>query len=209
MPNANRFCHQDTGGLDTDQLPLPRDRLPEHRWALSKIDGHCQKMISPRPDASPRRSSNPRQRCLLGRVGGRSGRQPGGRPAPGPAASQSRGAHNSQERRGAGSAHGGRPTAGRPAPRGCGTIGSPPHQVREGASACTPLTHFCTSKPSTEPGTQQAPSECQINEQINNNSRNSEGTRPASGEGIPQMDKEGGGHRTLAAQCLPIHTATQ
>lgn len=48
-PNANRFCHQDTKGLDTDQLLLPKDRLPERRWALSKIDSRCQKVISPRP----------------------------------------------------------------------------------------------------------------------------------------------------------------
>lgn len=68
MPNADRFCHQDREGLDTDQLPLPGDRLRERRRALSKIDGRCQKMISPQPNAGPRRSSNPRQRGLLGRA---------------------------------------------------------------------------------------------------------------------------------------------
>lgn len=52
-PNANRFCHQDTKGLDTDQLLPPKDRLPERRWALSKIDGRCQKVISPRPRRRP------------------------------------------------------------------------------------------------------------------------------------------------------------
>lgn len=70
MPNANRFCHQDVEGLDTDQLPLPRDRLLERRWALSKIDDRCQKVISPQRDAGPQRSSNPRQRCLLGQAAG-------------------------------------------------------------------------------------------------------------------------------------------
>lgn len=47
MPDANRFCHRDTEGLDAHQLPLPRDRLRERRRALSKIDERCQKMISP------------------------------------------------------------------------------------------------------------------------------------------------------------------
>ena len=88
MPNANRFCHQDREGLDTDQLLLPGDRLLECRRALSKIDGHCQKMISPQPNAGPQRSSNTRQRCLLGRAGRRPARQgpltwPSCFPAPG------------------------------------------------------------------------------------------------------------------------------
>lgn len=53
QPNVNRFCHQDTKGLDTDQLLPPKDRLPERRWALSKIDGRCQKVISPRLHRRP------------------------------------------------------------------------------------------------------------------------------------------------------------
>lgn len=36
-PNANHFCHQDTEGLDTDQLLPLRDRLLERRWLSAKL----------------------------------------------------------------------------------------------------------------------------------------------------------------------------
>lgn len=86
MPHVNCFYHQDTEGPDTDQLPLPRDRLLECRWALSKIDDRCQKMISPQRAAGPRGRQIPGS----GASRGRRGRQPGARPSPGPAASQAR-----------------------------------------------------------------------------------------------------------------------
>lgn len=106
MPDANRFCHQDTEGLDAGQLPLPRDRLRERRRALGKIDERCQKMISPQRDAGSRRSSNPRQRGLLGAGGPAGSQQPARRAAlPWPSCSPALGAHNSQVRGRAGGAH--------------------------------------------------------------------------------------------------------
>lgn len=91
-PNANHFCHQDTKGLDTDQLPLPKDRLPEHRWALSKIDGRCQKVISPRP--RHRTSEELKSQAAMppvaedGQPARQGARRAARQPTPGPAASQ-------------------------------------------------------------------------------------------------------------------------
>lgn len=128
-----------------DQLPLPRDRLLERRWALSKIDGHCQKMISPRPDASPRRSSNPRQRCLLGRAGGPHLAQLL------PKAGSPRCPRDKRSLQG-------RHPGGR-AERLWGSRGPCP-LGKSGGSCLYPLKSICTSKPSAEPGTAQAPGEC-------------------------------------------------
>lgn len=91
-PNANRFCHQDTKGLDTDQLLPPKDRLPERRWALSKIDGRCQKVISPRPRRRPSEERKSQAAMPPVAEGGQPARQGARRaarqPTPGPAAFQ-------------------------------------------------------------------------------------------------------------------------
>lgn len=91
-PNANHLCHQDTKGLDTDQLPLPKDRLPERRWALSKIDGLCQKVISPQPRHRPSEELKSQAAMPPVAEGGQPARQGARRaarqPTPGPAASQ-------------------------------------------------------------------------------------------------------------------------
>lgn len=76
-PNANHFCHQDTEGLDTDQLLPPTDRLLERRWALSKIDSRCQKMISPQPHRRPSEELES-QAAMPPGAGGQAGSQVGG-----------------------------------------------------------------------------------------------------------------------------------
>lgn len=88
-------------------------------------------------------------------AGGRAVRQAARRlAAPGPAASPEPGACSSQEGRGAGRAHAQEARTERLWDK---REPSPPR--KSGGSCLSPLTHFCTSEPSTEPGTVQEPSE--------------------------------------------------